>query len=184
MLTGKRLYLRKVSIDDAPTLFRWGQDPIYHKMAGYSGYSSLEKAREGAEIYSERPYSYAVVLKENNQMIGLVELYERGGDADAGLLFTKSVGFMLDRDYWRQGYMVEALSIIFNYAFNTLNQNQIWAGTFATNQASQNLLKKLGFRYVYTVDYNDVSELFNYKEKFFLLTPQDWHVIMQLNTKS
>lgn len=184
MLTGKRIYLRKVELNDAATLFKWGQDPIYHKMAGYSGYSTLEKAREGAKIYSERPYSYAVVLKENDQMIGLVELYERGGDAEAGLLFTKSLGFMMDRAYWHQGYMIEALNLTFDYAFNKLDQNQIWAGTFSTNQASQNLLKKLGFRYVYTVDYNKVSELFNYKEKFFVLTPQDWHGIMQLNTKS
>lgn len=184
MLTGKRIYLKKVELSDAATLFKWGQDPVYHKMAGYSGYSTLEKAREGAKIYSERSYSYAVVLKENDQMIGLVELYERGGDAEAGLLFTKSLGFMMDRAYWQQGYMIEALNLIFDYAFNKLNQNQIWAGTFSNNQASQNLLKKLGFRYVYTVDYNEVSELFNYKEKFFVLTPQDWHGIMQLNTKS
>lgn len=184
MLEGKRIYLRKINIDDAPTLFKWGQDPIYHKMAGYSSYSTLEKASEGASIYSERPYSYAIVLKENNQMIGLIELYERGGDAKAGLLFTKSLGFMLDQGYWHQGYMLEALNIIFDYAFNELKQTQIWAGTFDTNRVSQNLLKKLGFRYIYTVDYNDVFEHFNYKEKFFVLTPQDWHVIMQLNTKS
>ncbi|MBD5430682.1 GNAT family N-acetyltransferase [Lactobacillus sp.] len=184
MLTGKRIYLRKVRIEDAPVLFKWGQDPIYHKMAGYSDYSSLEKAQEGAKIYSERQYSYAIVLKKNDQMIGLVELYNRGTDGEAGLLATKSLGFMMDRNYWHQGYMVEALSIVLNYAFDNLNQNQIWAGTFANNEISQNLLKKLGFRYVYTVDYNEVSELFNYKEKFFVLTPQDWHVIMQLNTKS
>ncbi|MBP2058040.1 RimJ/RimL family protein N-acetyltransferase [Lactobacillus colini] len=184
MLIGKRIYLRKIEIGDAPALFKWGKDPIYHKMAGYSGYSSLEKARQGAEIYSKRPYSYAIVLKENMQTIGLVELYERGTDVEAGLLFTKSIGFMLDKSYWHQGYMFEALTIILNYAFSDLRQNQIWAGTFSSNEASQNLLKKLGFRYVYTVDYDGVSELLNYKEKFFVLTPQDWRVIMQLNTKS
>lgn len=184
MLIGERIYLRKVELADAPVLFKWGQDPIYHKMAGYSGYSTPEKAYQGARIYNKRLYSYAIVLKDTNRMIGLVELYERGMDAQAGFLSTKSLGFMLDRDYWHQGYMTEALKIIINYAFNDLSQNQIWAGTFNTNKASQKLLKNLGFRYVYTVDYNEVSELFNYKEKFFVLTPQDWRVIMQLNMKS
>ena len=80
--------------------------------------------------------------------------------------------------------MTEALQLIIDFAFKELEQNQIWAGTFVSNTNSQKLLKKLVFRYVYTTDYSMVSSLFNYQEKYYLLTPQDWHDIMQINMKS
>ena len=144
----------------------------------------LDAAKKSVLQYQARPYSYGIVLKENNRLIGLVELYERGLDEYNGLLLTKDLGFLLDKEYWRRGLMTEALQLIINFAFKELGQNQIWAGTFVSNTNSQKLLKKLGFRYVYTTDYSMVSSLFNYQEKYYLLTPQDWHDIMQINMKS
>lgn len=117
-------------------------------------------------------------------MIGLVELYERGLDEQAGLLVTKDLGFMLDKDYWQQGLMSEALTALINYAFGELKQQQIWAGTFPNNDASQKILEKLGFKYVYTADFNQAVATGEFEEKYFLLTPADWYDKMQLNTKS
>lgn len=184
MLESKRILLRKIIADDAPTLLKWGQDNIYHKRAGYQRLENLSDARKSAQQYATRPYSYGVVLKENNQLIGLVELYERGVDECNGTLMTKELGFLLDKNYWHQGLMTEALTKIFNFAFGDLKQNQIWAGTFTANIKSQELLKKLGFRYVYSTDYSTISSIFNYQEKYYVLTPQDWYVKMHLNMKS
>ncbi len=184
MLETKRIILRKIESKDAPTLLRWGQDSVYHKSAGYQYLEDLAAAQRSVLQYQRRPYSYGIELKENNRLVGLVELYERGLDQYNGLLMTKDLGFLLDKDYWHQGLMTEALTLVINFAFEKLHQNQIWAGTFVSNKNSQKLLKKLGFRYVYTTDYSMVSSLFNYQEKYYLLTPQDWHDIMQINMKS
>lgn len=184
MLETDRIYLRSIKISDAQVLFEWGNNPLYHETAGFEHYSNLISAQKAAQAYHRRPYSYAIILKENQKMIGLVELYDRGMDKRAGLLKTKDLGFMLDHRYWHHGYMTEALSLIFNYAFNELKQNQIWAGTFSNNQNSQRLLRALGFRYVFTTDYSKLFRSINYKEKYFLLTPQDWYDTMHVNTKS
>ena len=184
MLETERIILRKIEPKDAPTLLKWGQDNIYHKSAGYQYLQDLDAAKKSALQYQARPYSYGIVLKENNRLIGLVELYERGLDEYNGLLLTKDLGFLLDKEYWHRGLMTVALQLIIDFAFKELEQNQIWAGTFVSNTNSQKLLKKLGFRYVYTTDYSMVSSLFNYQEKYYLLTPQDWHDIMQINMKS
>lgn len=184
MLESKRIILRKIETNDAPTLLKWGQDSVYHKSAGYQYLEDLSAAQKSIGQYRERPYSYGIVLKESGRLIGLVELYERGLDEYNGLLITKDLGFLLDKNYWHRGLMTEALQLIINFAFEKLHQNQIWAGTFVSNENSQRLLKKLGFRYVYTTDYSMVSSLFNYQEKYYLLTPQDWHDIMQINMKS
>ena len=143
MLETKRIILRKIESKDASTLLRWGQDSVYHKSAGYQYLEDLAAAQRSVLQYQKRPYSYGIELKENNRLVGLVELYERGLDQYNGLLMTKDLGFLLDKDYWHQG-----------------------------------------FRYVYTTDYSMVSSLFNYQEKYYLLTPQDWHDIMQINMKS
>ena len=174
MLETERIILRKIEPKDAPTLLKWGQDNIYHKSAGYQYLQDLDAAKKSALQYQARPYSYGIVLKENNRLIGLVELYERGLDEYNGLLLTKDLGFLLDKEYWHRGLMTEALQLIIDFAFKELEQNQIWAGTFVSNTNS----------HVYTTDYSMVSSLFNYQEKYYLLTPQDWHDIMQINMKS
>ncbi len=184
MLESKRIVLRNIEMTDAPILLKWGQDSIYHKSAGYQYLEDLDAAKKSVLQYQNRSYSYGIVLKENNRLIGLVELYERGLDEYNGLLMTKDLGFLLDKDYWHQGLMTETLKLIINYAFKDLKQNQLWAGTFVSNTNSQKLLKNLGFRYVYTTDYSAVTSLFNYQEKYYLLTLQDWHDIMQINMKS
>lgn len=116
-------------------------------------------------------------------MIGLVELYDRGFDEKIDLTMTKEVGFLLDRAFEGQGYMTEALRLLLDYAFQTLHQKEIWAGTFDYNFRSQRLLKNLGFTYVYDVDYRKINHLFSYKEKYYLLKSEDWLKIMA-NTKS
>ncbi|CCI81492.1 GNAT family N-acetyltransferase [Lactobacillus hominis] len=184
MLEDKRIYLRPINEHDAESLYQWGKDPLYHETAGFERISDIQQARQTAMRYSQRPYSFAIILKKTQQMIGLVELYERGMDEKSGLLATKDLGFLLDKNYWRQGLMHDALHLVINYAFNDLKQNQIWAGTFPSNERSQHLLHLLGFRYVYTTDYNQLAVGTNFQEKYFLLTPQDWYDTMHINTKS
>ena len=113
-------------------------------------------------------------LRQNDQTIGLIELYERGLDEQSGLLKTKEVGFLLDQAFEGHGYMTEALRLILNYAFKKKRQKEIWAGTFVNNEKSQKLLEKLGFQYVYTVDYSQISTLFSYQEKYYLLKQAEW----------
>lgn len=70
--------------------------------------------------------------------------------------------------------MTEALNILLDYAFKKLNQSEIWAGTFKNNFRSQNLLTRLGFKYIYSVDMSQLSKLFQYREDYFLLKKADW----------
>lgn len=183
MLESKRIYLRLFEEKDAQQLLKWGINPRYHKMAGFEEYHNLTEAVNGVKQYMARPESYVICLRQNNEVIGLVELYERGLDEKSGLLKTKEVGFLLDQAFEGHGYMTEALKLILNYAFNEKGQLEIWAGTFSDNEKSRKLLKTLGFQYVYTVDYTQVSALFSFKEKYYLLKKEEW-LKMDENTKS
>lgn len=169
----KRVFLRPFKKSDAPALLRWGQNKYYQRLAGFGRYQNLAEAEKAAEQYAARKYSYAVCLQSSGQVIGLAELYERGTN-EKELLSTKEVGFLLDHDFSGHGYMTEALTLLFDYAFRELKQTEIWAGTFKQNQLSQKLLKRLGFNYIYSADLSQISTLFNYEEKYYLLKKNDW----------
>ena len=183
MLESKRIYLRRFEEKDAPLLLKWGQNTRYHDMAGFEQIQNMDQAVKSVHQYMARPESYVICLRDGDKAIGLIELYERGMDEQSGLLKTKEIGFLLDQAFEGRGYMTEAVRLILTYAFKKKRQTEVWAGTFADNEKSQKLLQKLGFHYVYTVDYSQVSVLFSFKEKYYLLKKEEWLKIDE-NTKS
>ncbi len=168
-----RIFLRPFNLDDAPTLLRWGQDKYYQHWAGFPHYRNLPEAEVAAGQYAARKNSYAVCLQSDGQMIGLVELYDRGV-ADDVLLNSKEVGFLLEQDFSGHGYMTEALNLLINYAFNDLKQLEIWAGTLKTNLPAQRLLQHFDFKYIYSVDLGALSHLLAGEERYFCLKKADW----------
>ena len=56
------------------------------------------------------------------------------------------IGYTLDRNFRGNGYATEALSVIIDYLFNTLNKHRITASVDPTNAASIKLIERLGFR--------------------------------------
>ena len=59
------------------------------------------------------------------------------------------IGLHIRSQYWRQGYAYEAARGVFVYAFYRLGVTELFAGHHPMNQASENLLIKLGFRYTH-----------------------------------
>ncbi|WEV39577.1 GNAT family N-acetyltransferase [Lactobacillus sp. ESL0681] len=173
--------LRQFADTDAATLLKWGQDDHYRKTAGFAHYASLFEAKTAIKQYQQRDNSYAVCLQTDDQLIGIVELYSRGESGD--LAKTKEVGFLLDRDYEGHGYMTQALRVLFNYFFKELAQTQIWAGTFNSNLRAQKLLKKLGFKYIYTASQPTDKNYFTNQVKYYLLERAQWLKINK-NTES
>jgi [ribosomal protein S5]-alanine N-acetyltransferase len=60
------------------------------------------------------------------------------------------IGVHIRRSFWRQGLAEEVMRAVIDYAFDTLGANALFAGHNPANEASRNLLAKLGF--VYTHD--------------------------------
>lgn len=69
--------------------------------------------------------------------------------------------------------MSEALQLVFDYAFNQLALTEIWAGTLPENKASQALLEKFDFAYVYTAALPAFLGT-GYSELYYLLKKEDW----------
>lgn len=80
----------------------------------------------------------AIELKENHRMIGNVYLGKRD-------FASLEIGYVLNRDYWGQGYAVEACEALLKKAFEQ-GIHRIYAECDPENTASRRLLERLGFR--------------------------------------
>ncbi len=58
------------------------------------------------------------------------------------------IAYWLSRKYQQQGIMTEAGEKVLDFAFRDLKLHKIFVSHFSDNKASENLIKRLGFRYV------------------------------------
>lgn len=78
---------------------------------------------------------------DTGQLIGSCALY-----GFAARHRCASIGYLLSRSHWGQGYMSEAVRLLLEYAFEELDLNRVEAEVDCRNTASARALEKLGFR--------------------------------------
>ena len=62
-----------------------------------------------------------------------------------GISLSCSLGYWIGEPFARQGFMTEALSVLLPFLFEELGLHRIEAACLPANEASQGLLRKLGF---------------------------------------
>jgi len=92
--------------------------------------------------------SYAFELKETGKVIGSVGLNEDTDNNPNG----RNLGYILNEEYWNQGYMTEALKKIIGYASEITSFLSVAFTVDNDNFKSQHIIKKLGFRFIKTIN--------------------------------
>ncbi|MFK9094996.1 GNAT family N-acetyltransferase [Bacillus salipaludis] len=88
----------------------------------------------------KRGIRWGIKLKENQKIIGTVGL-------NALHLKNKraEIGYELHPSFWRTGYVTEAIKEVLRFSFDQLDLYRVGAVVYPENEASINLLMKLGF---------------------------------------
>lgn len=133
-----RLILREFTLQDDQEVLAYGSDELTLKYLIWEGITDIDGARRVISNYYVKPGIFAIALKENNRCIGCIDLrlvpqYEKA-----------SFGYILNREYWNQGYMSEALFQIINFSFDDLGLNRIEATYYIGNEGSGKVMKKCG----------------------------------------
>lgn len=89
---------------------------------------------QSARFYIERPDMPGYIIGT----IGLSNIVR-------GAFRSCFLGYSLDKDYLNSGYMSEAVLLITDYAFKSLNLHRIEANVMPRNKASLRVLEKNGF---------------------------------------
>ncbi|MEH7177131.1 GNAT family N-acetyltransferase [Neobacillus vireti] len=146
ILETKRLKLIEITRKHAESLFEILSLDEVIRYYGTDRLTSIEDAKKLIDlfqknIYEKRAMRWGIVIKENNQFIGTLGLN--------GLQLKNKkaeIGYEIHPSYWRKGYTTEAIKEVLRYSYLELELNRIGAVVYLENEASSNLLEKLGFK--------------------------------------
>ena len=142
-LKGLNVTLRAADYGDIDARFALGQNTGILKMYGVNtdvlGRYEREDAQGWAEFLIEHPHAWVI---EHNGLIGAVRLDNVDlEDRRASL----AIG-MVDPDAMDKGYGTEAIRLLLDYAFKTLNLHRVSLRVLAYNQRAIRSYEKWGFR--------------------------------------
>ena len=150
-LKTERLVLRPLTHDDADLLWPDISDPEISRHMAWEAHTNRAQTiefvtNEVARRETGKGITWAV-FKEGGfcgifSLIGLVRRHR-------SLIYNKAeLAYWLSRKYQRQGIMTEAGRTVIQFAFGELKLHKLVVSHFSDNQASENLIRRLGFRYV------------------------------------
>jgi len=147
-LETEKLILRKIVDEDAEMLYQ----NIYNNFDYYKYYyqlpfDSFESYKKIVEKYKEyyangNHFRWGIVLKENNEMIGLVQLHTKDMLND-----NCKIGYIISYKYNNRGYGKEAVNSIISFGLNKLHFHRIDANIVSTNISSIKLAESVGMHY-------------------------------------
>ena len=146
ILNTDNLQLRPSNPTDAEGMLAMLSDPQSMKYWSDQPISDLDTAIEvlDKDLESDaqgNSMCWAITFKGQDKMIGKCILFQFNRENHRA-----EIGYILNREYWRQGLTYQALGAVIDFAFNTLNLHRIEADVDTENLASLGLLEKLGFK--------------------------------------
>lgn len=142
-----RLRIRQMQIEDADALYLIKSNPVVTSRYGQMPHRSVDET--GAWIQRcladyERRGTVVWIFTFKHEDIAVGECCFWNFDRD---FLCAEIGYELHPVHWNKGIMKEALSAILTYGFIELGLHRIEANPLATNEPSQRLLIKLGFKH-------------------------------------
>lgn len=146
MIYGARVRLRPLERHNLPHFVEWLNDP--EVIQGLSIYTPLSLDEE--EIWyeqmlkqpkEERPLGIEIKYEDAWKLIGNTGLFAidwRNRSAELGI-------FIGDKAYWNRGLGTEAVGLILQHGFSTLNLHRIFLRVYSDNQRAIKLYEKNGF---------------------------------------
>jgi ribosomal-protein-alanine N-acetyltransferase len=146
LLETERLILRTYDIADAQYLFELRSNPQVMAHMDSHPYKSVKDAvnmiEKNLQLFEKKDgIIWTLVEKSSNHYIGDLGYWRLIREH-----CRAEIGYMLHPDYWRKGYMKEAMMAMIPFGFSELKLHSIEANVNPKNEASAHLLKSIGFR--------------------------------------
>ena len=135
-LETKRLLLRPWQMTDLKDFNEYASQPGVGEMAGWSTHQSIEESK--------------------HKVIGSIGIEEDRLANDPAFqdVYGREIGYVLNRDYWGQGIMCEAVLRVIEYCFKDLGYDYLLCGYFLKNHQSARVNQKCGFQFLRNQDFH------------------------------
>ena len=143
-LTNQNITLREFNSEDKYRLVELANNPkiSINLRDGFPNPYTLADAENFLEKYAKLESSQIFAIEFNGVYVGNIGLH-KGTD-----VYRKSaeIGYFLGEPYWNLGIMTQAINLICDFGFKTMDIVRIHAGIFEFNPASMRVLEKCGFK--------------------------------------
>lgn len=146
VLETERLNLREITKEDAEGIFACFSNEAVTRYYGEETLQKIEQAEKFVDFFSKnykakRGIRWGIEIKGTKGIIGTI-----GFNAWSPKHKRAEIGYEIHPDFWRRGYISEALSKVLSFGFEEWDLKRIGAVVFMENEASSILLTKLGFK--------------------------------------
>jgi len=141
----ERLLLRRWARGDVDDFYEYARLPDVGPHAGWLPHANREESLN-VIVNGLMPsnYQWAIVLRENQRVIGSIGL---GEDKKRSVANARALGYSLSKHYWHRGLMTEAALRVLHYAFVDLQFAQLACYHYEDNVASRRVIEKCGFSF-------------------------------------
>jgi len=140
-----RLVLRRMTIEDAPEMFRdYATDEKMTKYLSWEPYTDIEKLcgfiKKCVTEYENIEY-YHWVITMDEKFIGTINLHSIANRQE-----RCEVGYCIGSKWWNRGIVTEAVKEVIRFAFTELHANKVCAMHDTENIPSGRVMQKNGMK--------------------------------------
>lgn len=150
-LNGQRCSLCTFTTTDAKAMaellsnnkFFWSTYEPLHRDEFYTEKAQYKKIVESMQLLqSNREFSFGIYDNESESLIGHISLY-----SIKRLPYSSGfIGYSMDKNFIGRGLTTEAVNLVLQFAFKTINLHRVEAYVTPQNEASVRVLEKSGFK--------------------------------------
>lgn len=146
VLDSDRIRLRPIRESDLTDMWGYLSEPSISEFTTWETHTTLETTKAFLESvlknYQEGQIAnWAITLRASGEMVGMGGFMEIVPQHFRGV-----IGYVLNPGYWNQGIITEAIGLVLNEAFQTLQLRRVEACCITENIGSRRVLEKLGFK--------------------------------------
>ena len=149
----ERLWIRKSEQSDFDAMCKIFQDE--ESTVAFAGPYSDAEVQDWLDMqikdHEQGLGHWAFTLKGTDDMIGQCGVLMK--DYKGGKIHE--IGYVLQKEFWGNGYATEAAAACMNYAFDVLGAPQVYSIIYEKNIASQNVAKRNGMTQIDTIMFNN-----------------------------
>jgi len=135
-----RLLIREFEIQDWQAVYEYTSNPNVMKYIPEGVFNEEEAKKFVLENSGEQAKYFPVILKSDNIVIGHIVFHQYFGE------HTYEIGWVLNPNYYNNGYASEAAKAVLNYGFKEKQLHRIIATCQPENIPSYRVMEKIGMR--------------------------------------